>query len=76
MDINYIMHLKKHPHVLGFHKFSKAHKWIRPNDLRGINLMNHAAKVVMNEFEDIILSYGQSDEYSFVFRRETEVMIH
>lgn len=35
--------------------------------------MNHAAKVVLNEFEDIILGYGQSDEYSFVFRRETEV---
>ncbi|XP_021968216.1 tRNA(His) guanylyltransferase isoform X2 [Folsomia candida] len=57
----------------GFHKFAKTHKWTRPNDLRGINLMNHAAKVVLNEFEDIILGYGQSDEYSFVFRRETEV---
>lgn len=35
--------------------------------------MNHAAKVVMQEFDDIILGYGQSDEFSFVFRREAEV---
>jgi len=57
----------------GFHKFAKTHNWTRPNDLRAISLMNHAAKVVMCDFNDIVLSYGQSDEYSFVFRRETDV---
>ena len=31
--------------------------------------MNHAASVVMGEFNEIILSYGQSDEYSFVFHK-------
>lgn len=36
--------------------------------------MNKAAKCVMKEFEDVVLGYGQSDEYSFVFRRETEVL--
>lgn len=35
--------------------------------------MNNAAQTVMEEFNDIILSYGQSDEYSFVFRKETKV---
>ena len=31
--------------------------------------MNEAAKAVMNELQDIFISYGQSDEYSFVFKR-------
>jgi len=29
------------------------------------------ATSVMQEFRDIVLAYGQSDEYSFVFRKET-----
>jgi len=33
--------------------------------------MNAAATSVMQEFRDIVLAYGQSDEYSFVFRKET-----
>lgn len=33
--------------------------------------MNFAAITVMNDFRDVILSYGQSDEYSFVFQRKT-----
>jgi len=33
--------------------------------------MNAAATAVMQEFRDIVLAYGQSDEYSFVFRKET-----
>lgn len=28
----------------------------------------------MEEFEDAVLGYGQSDEYSFIFRREAEVI--
>ncbi len=59
--------------ILGFHKLAKKHNWTRPNDVRALNLMNKAAKCVMKEFEDILMGYGQSDEYSFVFRRETEV---
>lgn len=35
--------------------------------------MNYAAIRVMQEFTDIVLAYGQSDEYSFVFGRETDV---
>lgn len=35
--------------------------------------MNNAAQTVMEEFRDIVLSYGQSDEYSFVFRKEANV---
>jgi len=60
---------------LGFHKLAKKHNWSRPNDLNGISLMNRAAKTVMEDFNDIVLSYGQSDEYSFVFRKETDVSL-
>lgn len=38
---------------------------------QGLNLMNHAAITVMQEFCDIVLAYGQSDEYSFVFHKST-----
>jgi tRNA(His) guanylyltransferase len=61
---------------VGFHKLAKTHGWGRPNDIRGIGLMNRAAKAVMEDFNDIVLSYGQSDEYSFVFRKEAEVMCY
>ncbi|XP_073828472.1 probable tRNA(His) guanylyltransferase [Musca autumnalis] len=57
----------------GFHKFSKIHDFKKPNDENALNLMNNAAQTVMEEFRDIIISYGQSDEYSFVFRKETNV---
>ncbi|XP_012162852.1 probable tRNA(His) guanylyltransferase isoform X2 [Ceratitis capitata] len=57
----------------GFHKFSKVHDFDKPNDANALNLMNIAAVAVMEEFRDIILAYGQSDEYSFVFRKETNV---
>lgn len=35
--------------------------------------MNHAALVVMEEYLDIVLCYGQSDEYSFVFHKSTSL---
>ena len=35
--------------------------------------MNAAAQEVMENFTDIVISYGQSDEYSFVFRKSTKV---
>ncbi|XP_013111324.1 probable tRNA(His) guanylyltransferase [Stomoxys calcitrans] len=57
----------------GFHKFSKVHDFEKPNDEKALNLMNNAAQTVMEEFRDIVLSYGQSDEYSFIFRKETNV---
>lgn len=56
-----------------FHKFSTKHNFKKPNDLRALNLMNKAAVTVMEEFKDVILSYGQSDEYSFVLRKDTEL---
>jgi len=57
----------------GFHKFSDSHKFEKPNSKPALDLMNKCASSVMTEFNEIILSYGQSDEYSFVFRPDTGV---
>lgn len=55
-----------------FHRFSKEHDFSKPNDVSALGLMNKCAEKVMEEFKDIIISLGHSDEYSFVFRKETE----
>ncbi|KAG0054901.1 hypothetical protein BGZ83_010125 [Gryganskiella cystojenkinii] len=57
----------------GFHKFSAAHEFTKPNDVRALNLMNHAARSVMHELDDIVLAFGESDEYSFLFRKSTDL---
>ena len=41
--------------------------------MRQINLMNCAAREVMSSFTDITLAFGQSDEYSFIFRKGANV---
>ncbi|CAO3570029.1 unnamed protein product [Mortierella alpina] len=57
----------------GFHKFSAAHEFAKPNDVRALNLMNHAARCVMHELDDILIAFGESDEYSFLFRKSTDL---
>uniref|UniRef100_A0A8C7ZPB7 tRNA(His) guanylyltransferase n=1 Tax=Oryzias sinensis TaxID=183150 RepID=A0A8C7ZPB7_9TELE len=52
-----------------FHKFSEQHGFTKPNDNRALGLMTRSAQSVMEELEDIIIAYGQSDEFSFVFKR-------
>ncbi|KAH9991731.1 Thg1 C terminal domain-containing protein [Russula vinacea] len=52
-----------------FKQFTDAHRFAKPNDPRGLELMDHAAISLMTEFPDIILGFGQSDEYSFLFRK-------
>ncbi|KAL1516440.1 hypothetical protein ABEB36_000358 [Hypothenemus hampei] len=54
-----------------FHKFSKKHNFDKPNDLNALKLMNKAASTVMEEYKDILLAYGQSDEFSFVLRKDS-----
>ena len=57
----------------GFHKFSDAHGFNKPNEKPALDLMNKCASNIMEEFNEIILSYGQSDEFSFVFRPDAGV---
>lgn len=35
----------------------------KPNDRRGLDLMNTAAKAVVADLTDITIAYGTSDEY-------------
>lgn len=57
----------------GFHKLSEFYGFEKPNDLRAIEIMNKAAYNVMNQFNDIIMAYGDSDEYSFCIRKQCEL---
>lgn len=52
-----------------FKKFVKEHKYEKPNDIKGINLMNECAIEILKKFDEIDLCYGHSDEYSFLFRK-------
>ncbi|KAF9483189.1 tRNAHis guanylyltransferase [Pholiota conissans] len=54
-----------------FHRFSDKHEFTKPNDVRALQLMDHAAKDVMEEYTDIVLAFGESDEYSFLLRKST-----
>ncbi|KDQ59148.1 hypothetical protein JAAARDRAFT_154422 [Jaapia argillacea MUCL 33604] len=56
-----------------FHRFSTEHGFSKPNDERALCLMDHAARDVMDEFKDIVLGFGESDEFSFVFRKSTSL---
>lgn len=56
-----------------FSKFCDTHQFVKPNDVAALELMNRAAITVMEDFKEIILGFGQSDEYSFVFRKDTEL---
>ncbi|KAK3723136.1 tRNA-His guanylyltransferase [Vermiconidia calcicola] len=50
----------------GFSKHCKKYDFEKPNDKRALDLMNAAATEVVRSLVDIVLAYGQSDEYSFV----------
>ncbi|KAF7070629.1 hypothetical protein CFC21_076124 [Triticum aestivum] len=55
-----------------FHRFSELHAFEKPNDDRALRLMNACATSMLEKFPDIVIAYGVSDEYSFVFREKTE----
>ncbi|GAQ82853.1 tRNAHis guanylyltransferase [Klebsormidium nitens] len=57
----------------GFTKFSQAHEFEKPNDVRALCLMNASAKAVVEDQPDCIFAYGVSDEYSFVLRKSTSL---
>ncbi|KAL7230415.1 hypothetical protein ACSBR2_008825 [Camellia fascicularis] len=55
-----------------FHRFSEGHEFEKPNDGQALNLMNSCAVAVLEEFQDIVFSYGVSDEYSFVLKKDSQ----
>ncbi|OMO75087.1 tRNAHis guanylyltransferase Thg1 [Corchorus capsularis] len=56
-----------------FHRFSEIHEFDKPNDKQALDLMNLCAAAVLKEFQDIIFSYGVSDEYSFVLKKDSQL---
>lgn len=56
-----------------FHGFSEDHGFAKPNDEQALNLMNSCAVAVMTEFQDVVFSYGVSDEYSFVLKVDSRL---
>lgn len=57
----------------GFTKLCKKYDFAKPNDKRALDLMNSAAAEVTKALTDIVLAYGQSDEYSFVFHEDARL---
>ncbi len=49
-------------------RFSEKHEFTKPNDVRALQLMDHAARDLMEEYPDIILAFGESDEFRLVSR--------
>eukprot|EP00903_Cladosiphon_okamuranus_P010775 g10181.t1 len=49
-----------------FTKFTAEHGFTKPNDERGLLLMAECARQVMSEWSDLVMAYGQSDEFSFL----------
>ena len=45
------------------YRFADEHGFAKPNDEAALSLMNRCAESVMKEFSDVVLAYGQSDEY-------------
>ena len=57
-----------------FHQFADKHDFAKPNDKSALDVMTKAAEDVFEAFKgDVVLAYGQSDEFSFVFRRKSQV---
>ena len=44
-------------------RFSDAHNFVKPNDKRALELMDYAALRLMEEYPNIVLGFGESDEY-------------
>lgn len=57
-------------------RLSEEHNFTKPNDERALQLMDHAARDVMNEFKDIVLAFGESDEYRYVDACTNSVSVH
>ncbi|WPK27165.1 hypothetical protein PUMCH_004540 [Australozyma saopauloensis] len=57
----------------GFHKFSQHYQFEKPNDVAALSVMNKTAQVMMQQFPDIVLAYGDSDEYLFLMRRDCDL---
>ena len=44
-------------------RLTAKYKFTKPNDKGALDLMNAAAEAVMRELPDLVLAYGNSDEF-------------
>ena len=56
-----------------FTPFCQRHPILRPIDDRLLGLMNECGRRVMEKIEDIVFGFGQSDEFSFIFKKSSQV---
>jgi len=47
-------------------RFTSKYEFVKPNDKNGLDVMNAAAQAVMKELPDLVLAFGNSDEYRYV----------
>ncbi|XP_041998461.1 tRNA(His) guanylyltransferase 2-like isoform X1 [Salvia splendens] len=59
-------------HARDFCRFSEVHEFEKPNDVKALELMNECAIAVMEQFPDVIFSYGCAGEHSFIFQKKTK----
>lgn len=57
----------------GFHKVADHYEFAKPNDARALAVINTAARAMVAQFPDIVMAYGDSDEYLFLLRRTCEL---
>lgn len=54
-------------------RFANKYTFEKPNDRKALDLMNEAAKFIMTEIPELVIAYGISDEYSFVFHESCKL---
>ncbi|KAK6460967.1 Thg1 C terminal domain-containing protein [Scheffersomyces coipomensis] len=57
----------------GFHKFSQIYEFDKPNDITAIEVLNSAALEIFKQIPDVVFAYGQSDEYSFLLKKNCKL---
>lgn len=57
----------------GFHKFSDYYEFEKPNDVLALEIINKSALKLMQTIPDIIMAFGDSDEYSFLLKKDCEL---
>ena len=73
MRLFYPFKLPPIPVATECNRFADDHAFVKPNDVRALELMDLAAWTVMREYPDVVLAFGESDEYRYSFSPEPRV---
>ena len=57
-------------------RFADKHGFVKPNDDGALGLMNRCGELVMQEYRDVVVAYGQSDEYRYVHVNQQRISHH